>query len=193
MKSTHDSGMINDQLLPGSSFGPGAESHFAAIIEFSDEAIISTTPDGIIATWSPGAARMFGYSTLEIIGKPVRILIPPDRIEEGRLILARVASGEGINEFETVRLKRDGTAMTVWVSTAPIKNHEGRIIGISKIARDITQRKRTEEVLPLHARPAWVFARRIRGKEALGNRPLQKHRGQQNDFRRMAEQGQRSL
>ncbi|MEO8425836.1 MAG: PAS domain S-box protein [Verrucomicrobiota bacterium] len=129
---------------------PDADARIAAIIESSDDAVISKTPEGVITSWSPGAERMFGYSAPEIIGKSALMLVPPDRAYEEQQILARVArGGEGINEFETVRIKKDGTAIAVWVSIVPIKNRQGQIIGVSKIARDITERKQAEEALRL--------------------------------------------
>jgi len=131
------------------SVASDAEAQFAALIEFSGDAIISTTPEGIITRWSAGAERIFGYSALEIVGKSVLPLIPSDRIHEEEQILARVRRGDGVNEFETTRLRKDQTAITVWISIAPIKDGRGQLIGISKVARDITVRKREEEALRL--------------------------------------------
>jgi PAS domain S-box-containing protein len=128
---------------------PAAEAQFAAIIEFSGDAIIGKTTDGIITRWSTGAERIFGYTAAEIIGKSALILLPPDRVYEEQQVLARVARGEAVNEFETTRLRKDGTAITVWVNLAPIKDDSGQVIGISKVARDITTRKRAEEALRL--------------------------------------------
>jgi len=131
------------------SLTPADEAQFAAIIEFSGDAIISKTPGGIITSWSSGAERIFGYTAAEAIGQAALFLIPPDRVYEEQQVLARVARGEGVNEFETVRLRKDGAAITVWVSLAPIKDDHGRLIGISNVARDITVRHREEEALRL--------------------------------------------
>lgn len=126
------------------------EATSAPVMEFYGDAAISKTPEGIITRWSLGAEKMFGYSAAEIIGQPMMRLVPPDRLEEEGQILARVARGEeGIKEFETVRTRKNGTAITVWVSIAAIKDAHGKIIGISKIARDITQRKKAEAALRL--------------------------------------------
>ncbi len=131
------------------SLAPAGEAQFAAIIEFSGDAIISMTPEGIVTRWSSGAERIFGYAAAEVIGQSALLLIPPDRVYEEEQVLARVARGEGVNEFETVRLRKDGAAITVWVSLAPIKDEHGGLIGISKVARDITVRHREEEALRL--------------------------------------------
>jgi PAS domain S-box-containing protein len=121
--------------------------HYAAIIESSEDAIIGKTLDGIITSWNPGAKRIFGYSAEEVIGRPMLILFPPDRVSEEAGILKRISNGERVDHFETVRLRKDGTSIDVSVSISPIVDSNGVIIGASKIARDITQRKNTEEKL----------------------------------------------
>jgi PAS domain S-box-containing protein len=129
---------------------PLVEAPTPPMIDFSGDAVIGKTPEGIITSWGSGAVKMFGYSAPEIIGRSALILISPDRAHEEQQILARVAGGgEGINEFETIRLKKDGTPITVWVSITPVKDGQGHIIGISTIARDITERKRAEVTLRL--------------------------------------------
>jgi PAS domain S-box-containing protein len=120
-------------------------AQFAAIVESSDDAIVSKTLDGIIASWNPGAEKLFGYSRPEIIGKPMRMLIPPERGKEEPQILAQMARGQSVDHFETVRIRKDGTPIDVSVTISPIKSGDGRIIGASNIARDITGRKRAEE------------------------------------------------
>jgi PAS domain S-box-containing protein len=119
----------------------------AAVVEFSDDAIISKDLDGIIATFNHGAERLFGYKAEEVIGKPVTILFPPDRQHEEPEILARIRRGERIDHYETVRLRKDGTLIDISLTVSPIKDDRGRIIGASKIARDITERKLTEAKL----------------------------------------------
>ena len=112
----------------------------------SDDAILSEDLDGIIRTWNPGAKRLFGYTAEEVIGKPITLLIPMDRHDEESDILSRIRRGECIDHYETVRQRKDGSLVEISVTVSPIKNAEGRIIGASKIGRDITERKRSEQV-----------------------------------------------
>jgi PAS domain S-box-containing protein len=122
-------------------------SRLAAAIEFSDDAIVTKTLEGIIVTWNAGAERLFGYSSDEAVGKPVTILIPEDHIDEEPAILARLRRGERIDHYETIRQRKDGTLLNISLSISPIKDASGRIIGAAKIARDITRHKRIEEAL----------------------------------------------
>ncbi|HJU55130.1 MAG TPA: PAS domain S-box protein, partial [Pyrinomonadaceae bacterium] len=112
----------------------------SAIIESADDAIISKTLEGIITSWNKGAEHIFGYTAKEVIGKPVTILIPDDHLDEEPAILARVRAGERIEHYETVRVRKDGTLVDISLTVSPVRNHEGRIIGASKIARDISVR-----------------------------------------------------
>ena len=116
----------------------------AAIVESSDDAIISKDLDGIITTWNLGAEKLYGYSAAEIIGRPVALLIPDDRLNEEPNILERIRADERIEHYETVRCRRDGTRIEISLSVSPIKDAKGNITGASKIARDITERKRSE-------------------------------------------------
>ena len=118
--------------------------HLVAIVEASDDAIISKDLDGIVKSWNRGAQRLFGYTAVEMIGKSISILIPAVRHDEEPHILERIRMGERIEHYETVRLRKDGNQVDVSLSVSPIKNSEGKIIGASKIARDITERKRAE-------------------------------------------------
>jgi PAS domain S-box-containing protein len=118
----------------------------AAIVDSSDDAIISKTLDGTIASWNRGAGTVFGYSAAEMVGKPMLVLLPPDRIDEESDLLARIRRGERVEHFETVRVRKDGTNIDVSVTISPIRDSKGVIVGASKIARDITQRKRAEEL-----------------------------------------------
>jgi PAS domain S-box-containing protein len=120
--------------------------HFKAIVESSDDAIISKDLNGIILTWNKGAEKIFGYTTDEVVGKPVTILIPPDHIDEEPGILARIRAGEQIEHYETVRVRKDGHRIDISLSVSPILN-SGRIIGASKIVRDISGKKRVEREL----------------------------------------------
>jgi PAS domain S-box-containing protein len=122
-------------------------SRLAAVVESSDDAIISKTLEGIVTTWNLGAQRMFGYTAEEVIGKSVTLLFPPDHIDEEPAILARLRRGERIEHYETIRRRKDGTLIDVSLTVSPIKDHTGHIIGASKIARDITQHKRAEQAL----------------------------------------------
>ena len=119
----------------------------AAIAEYSDDAIISKDVSGMITAWNRGAERIFGYSSTEVLGKPLLILLPPERRNEEADILARIQRGESIEHFETIRVRKDGTHFDASVTISPIRDGGGAIVGASKIARDVTQRKRTEEAL----------------------------------------------
>src|SRR5581483_1767422 len=121
-----------------------AESFLGAIIESAEDAIISKTLDGMITSWNPGAEKVFGYSAPEVIGKPVLILIPPDHQNEEPWILERLRKGERIEHYETVRKRKDGALIDISLTVSPVKDPQGRIVGASKIARDITRRKRLE-------------------------------------------------
>lgn len=111
---------------------------FQSLVESSDDAIVSKSLDGTVASWNPGAEAMFGYSAQEMIGKPIAILMPPDRMHEEDDILARLRRGEKVRHFETVRVRKDGSSIHVSVTISPILDQQGRVIGASKIARDIT-------------------------------------------------------
>jgi PAS domain S-box-containing protein len=119
--------------------------HFAAIVETTDDAVVSKDLNGIITSWNRAAERLFGYQAEEVIGKPVSILIPPERPDEEPRILARLRKGERIDHYETVRVRKDGKRFHVSLTVSPIKNAEGKIIGASKIARDISDEKRAQE------------------------------------------------
>jgi PAS domain S-box-containing protein len=118
---------------------------FSAIVESSDDAIVSKDLNGTVSTWNAAAERLFGYTAEEIIGKPVTILIPPDRCDEEVEILARLRRGERVEHYETVRRRKDGSLVEISLSVSPIKDADGRVIGASKIARDITERRRAQE------------------------------------------------
>ena len=120
-------------------------TRLAAIVESSDDAIISKTLDGIITSWNRGAEKVFGYSAPEAIGKPMLMLIPPGRTNEEPEILARIRRGEKVDHFETIRVRKDGKLIDISATISPLKEGIDKIIGASKIARDITGRKRAEE------------------------------------------------
>ena len=127
-------------------------ARLAAIIESSEDAILSKDLKGIIQTWNAGAARMFGYQAEDVIGQPITLLLPPERVHEEEQILERVRNGQCVEHLETVRMTKDGRRLDVSVTVSPVKDHDGQIIGVSKILRDITNRKRAkEERQRLHA------------------------------------------
>jgi PAS domain S-box-containing protein len=117
------------------------------IVESSNDAILSTNLDGIIASWNAGADRLYGYSAEEVIGKPITILIPREHQDEEFTIIGRVRRGEHIECYETVRRRRDEKLLDVSVTVSPVTDAEGNVIGASKIARDITERKQERELL----------------------------------------------
>jgi PAS domain S-box-containing protein len=116
----------------------------AAIVESCEDAIVSKDLNGIVQTWNDGAERLFGYTRDEIIGQPIAVLIPDDRQAEEPEILSRIRAGERLHHFETIRRRKDGTLVDISLTISPIRDRSGRIIGASKIARDITTRKRAE-------------------------------------------------
>ena len=118
--------------------------HLAAIIQSSDDAIISKTLDGIITSWNHAAERLFGYSPAEAIGRPIALIIPPERAAEAADVMARLRRGEPVEHFDTVRVRKDGVPVDISLSISPIKDSLGRIIGVSKIVRDVTESKRVE-------------------------------------------------
>jgi PAS domain S-box-containing protein len=122
-------------------------SHLAAVIEYSDDAIITKTLQGIISSWNPGAQRLFGYTAAEAVGKPVTLLIPDNHLNEEPDILERLRRGERIDHYETIRRRKDGELINVSLTVSPIKDGTGRVIGASKIVRDITRQKRAEDLI----------------------------------------------
>jgi PAS domain S-box-containing protein len=122
-------------------------SRLAAIVESSDDAIMSKDLHGTILTWNAGAERLFGYRAEEAVGQPIALLLPPDRLTEEDDILAKLQAGQRVEHLETVRLTKDGRRIEVLVTSSPLKDQAGRIIGASKIVHDITNRKRAEEAL----------------------------------------------
>ena len=124
-------------------------ARLAAIVESSDDAIISKTLDGTITSWNHGAEKIYGYSSEEIVGKPVSVLVPTDRPDEIPEILEKVGRGEAIDNYETVRLAKDGRRLDVSLTISPVKDLSGNLVGASTIARDITERRRTESELRL--------------------------------------------
>jgi PAS domain S-box-containing protein len=126
----------------------------ASIIESSDDAIVSKNLDGVITSWNSGAERVFGYSASEAIDQPITLVIPQDRQSEEREILTRIRRGERIDHFETVRQRKNGSLIVVSLTVSPVKDANGKIVGASKIARDITEQKKNQELIVTLAREA---------------------------------------
>src|SRR6185503_1342297 len=122
-------------------------NRLAAIVESSDDAIIGKTLDGVITSWNAAAVRLFGYTADEMVGQHISRLVPPERPDDLRTILAAIRRGERMHHFETERIRKDGTRIHVSLTESPIKDAAGRIVGASKIARDVTERKRSEALL----------------------------------------------
>lgn len=128
-----------------------AAYRLAAIVESSEDAIISKTLEGVITSWNAGAERLFGYRPEEIVGKSILTLIPPDRHAEEDKIIGRIRRGDRLEHFETVRQRKDGSLFDISLTVSPIKRPDGSIVGASKIGRDITERKKSELMLKQHA------------------------------------------
>ena len=124
-----------------------AEAHLSAIIQSSDDAIISKDLQGTVLSWNPAATRIFGFTEAEMVGQSIRKLIPPGRQEEEDDILGRIALGERVSSFDTIRQRKDGTEIAVSLTVSPVCDKAGRIVGASKIARDITARERGQQAL----------------------------------------------
>jgi PAS domain S-box-containing protein len=131
-----------------------AALRLAAIVESSDDAIVSKDLDGMITSWNAGAERIFGYLAEEIIGKPITILIPPDYRKEEEAIIERVRRGQRVEHYETVRQRKHGSLIDVSLTISPVKNVQGKVIGASKIARDITEHRRSQALIVNLAREA---------------------------------------
>lgn len=137
MTSLHEGNQLSpEELIP----------HIVAIIDSSDDAILSKDLNGIIRSWNKGAERIFGYTASEAVGQPVTLLIPPGRRDEEPKILARIRKGERIEHYETVRMRKDGSFVDISLVVSPIKDASGKIIGASKIARDISDRKNADRI-----------------------------------------------
>jgi PAS domain S-box-containing protein len=133
----------------------------ASIVESSDDAIVSKDLDGVIKSWNSDAERIFEYTAQEVIGKPITILIPPGRQDEEPEILERVRRGERVDHYETVRQRKNGSLIDVSLTVSPVKDAQGKIVGASKIARDISERKRSEQQISILAREAEHRAKNV--------------------------------
>lgn len=122
-----------------------AQARLAAIVQSSENAIVSKTLDGVISSWNPSAERMFGYTAAEAIGQPITLIIPPELRQEEETILGRLRRGEHIGQFETVRLAKDGRRLQVALAISPVRDTSGLIVGASKIIRDLTPQHQAQE------------------------------------------------
>src|SRR4051812_17378034 len=123
------------------------QARLSAIVESAEDAIISKTLEGVIMSWNKGAERMFGYTAEEAVGRPVTMLFPEEHINEEPAILARIRAGERVEHYETIRRRKDGTLLDISLTVSPIRGANGKIIGASKIARDITEQRRAQRAL----------------------------------------------
>lgn len=137
------------------SLRPSASQYqrlLAAIVDSSDDAIVSKDLNGIITSWNRSAERLFGYTSEEAVGRSITLIIPPERLDEEAHILEKLRRGERVDHFETVRMRKDGSKLDVSLTISPVKDAQGRVIGASKVARDISTRKLTERALSEQAR-----------------------------------------
>ena len=133
--------------VPGTARGHDdlVERHYRAIIEASEDAILSKDLNGVILSWNNSAERLFGFTANEAVGKPITIVIPPDRRDEEPVILEKINRGERIEHFETVRRRKDGSLVDISLTISPIRNSRGEVVGASKIARDITELRKARD------------------------------------------------
>jgi PAS domain S-box-containing protein len=154
-----------------------ASSRLAAIVDSSDDAILSKTLDGTITSWNGAAERIYGYSAEEVLGKPISILVPPERADEVPAILQKIRRGESVDHYETQRIKKDGTRIHVSITVSPVRDFTGNVVGASTVARDVTERKEAEEKIrrlnetleeQVAERTAQLIDRERRLKELVG-------------------------
>jgi PAS domain S-box-containing protein len=138
-------GVDNKMGLQSRKHAELADQLLAAIVESSDDAIVSKDLNGIIASWNSGAQRLFGFSPEEAIGQHISIVIPPERAGEETSIIERIRRGERVETYETVRRRKDGSLVDVALTVSPVRDADGRIVGASKIARDVTEQRRAAE------------------------------------------------
>ena len=146
----------------------------AAIVDSSDDAIISKNLDGVISSWNKSAERMFGYAADEAIGQHITLIIPPDRQQEEAMILERLKRGERVDHFETLRVRKDGTPLDISLTISPVRDGKGRAIGASKVARNITEQKRAEQALRESKERLRSFAEGLESEVRLRTRELER-------------------
>ena len=141
---------LNAELPPAHAFENAhalVQARLAAIVESSDDAILSKTLDGTIQTWNSGAERLFGYSANEAVGRHITLIIPQDRYAEESEIISRIGAGQRVDHFETIRVAKNGTQIAISLTVSPIRDASGTIVGASKVARDISERRQIEASL----------------------------------------------
>jgi PAS domain S-box-containing protein len=148
-----------------------AQSWLASIVQSSHDAIVGRTLDGVITSWNPGAERLYGYTAQEMIGRPAELLFPPERMVEEVEILRRTTAGEGVEQYQTERLRKDGTRVTVSLTISPIADSTGEIVGVASVSRDITEWQRAEAKFQalLEAAPDAIVGVTSNGRIALVN------------------------
>ncbi len=149
--------------------GVRANARLAAIVASSSDAIVGKTLDAIITNWNPAAERLYGYAAEEAVGQSISILVPPERLDELSSIMARLRAGEHLNTFESVRIRKDGTKLDVSLTISPIRDQDGRIIGASTIARNVTEQRRAQDALRLLAEAGDVLGASLDYETTLAN------------------------
>jgi len=132
--------------------GLSSQAYLASIVESSDDAIYGKTLDGTILSWNQGAERIYGYAAAEMVGRPVSVLVPPNKPDEVPAILEKVRRGERVSHFETTRVRKDGEVIDLSLNVSPIRDASGQIVGASTTARDITEQKKMREALAQRAK-----------------------------------------
>ncbi len=155
-----------------SNVAPNVAAHLAAIVASSDDIIVSKTLEGVITSWNPSAERILGYTAAEAVGNHIRLIIPHDRWAEEDEVLARIRRGERVEHFETIRRTKDGRLLNISLTVSPIRDSDGTIVGASKVARDVTERRLAEQELEASADRGKRFSRAgRRGQPSQGRVP----------------------
>lgn len=161
---------LQEELEESRKKAEDAQSQLKSIVDYSIDAIIGTTLDGTIFTWNPGAERLYGYSASEVMGKTVAFLFPPERKNEMPEIIEKIKSGKLIEQFETIRVRKDGKQIHVSSDIAPIRNSNGTIVGISAIVRDMTEQRKLQAELQ-KAKQKEAQEKELHTIEQLANSP----------------------
>lgn len=179
----HESTIVSILDITARKAAELAAQHLAAVVESSADAIISKNLNGVITSWNRGAEMLFGYTAQEAIGQPITLLFPADRLHEEVEIVGRIRRGERVDHFDTVRRRRDGRLIDISLTVSPVKNADGKIVGASKIARDITEQKRAEERQKLVVSE---MKHRIRNSlatiQAIASQTLNRHADERDAF-----------